>query len=126
MRYWYGDQRRYAYRQTWDLHLGAEYLLDALVPAGLRLRAGLAWEPVPYRILLEGMVPVGDDVEPVYYPAHFDPDRLTYTVGAGLLVQESLTVDAAYAIGSFHREGRDLSEDHTEQRFVLTAGFRLD
>ncbi|MFH1144482.1 MAG: hypothetical protein V1774_08070 [Candidatus Eisenbacteria bacterium] len=127
--------RRPAYKQTWDLHFGAEYLLDALGLAGMRLRAGVAWEPVPYRILqeyqeLEPATPDPDDPPPesipVYYSARFDPDRLSFTVGLGVLLQESVTVDAGLAVGRFQRSGIDLVEEESDQRILVTAAFRLD
>ncbi|MBM3319007.1 MAG: hypothetical protein FJY75_14265 [Candidatus Eisenbacteria bacterium] len=127
LRYESGDRRRLAYRRTWNLHLGAEYLLDAVPSLGMRLRAGLALEPVPYRVLLEE-IGVGDDgyARPLYREADFDPDRLTWTAGLGLLLQQSLTLDLAYARGGFKRSGVLLAEKETEQRLLVSAAFRLN
>lgn len=120
-------RRQMAYRRTWDLHLGGEYLLDGFSSLGVRLRAGVAREPVPYGVMLEA---IGVDDEgyalPVYREAEFSPDRLTWTAGIGLLLQQSLTIDVAYARGSYERTGLSLREKETEQRLLVSAAFRLE
>jgi long-subunit fatty acid transport protein len=137
LRYDDGERRRLAYAPTWDLHLGAEYLLDLAKSVGVRVRGGAAWEPVPYRVLLTDIetAPGGEGtliVTPVYREAHFDPDRFTLTAGLGLLLQGSLTVDIAYAIGSYARVAdalpgtSRLAEDESEQRLILSAALRLE
>jgi long-subunit fatty acid transport protein len=137
LRYDDGERRRLAYAPTWDLHLGAEYLLDLAKSVGVRVRGGAAWEPVPYRVLLTDIetAPGGEGtliVTPVYREARFDPDRFTVTAGLGLLLQSSLTVDIAYAIGSYTRAAdglagaSSLAEDESEQRLTLSAAFRLE
>lgn len=115
--------RQLAYRRTWNLHLGAEYLLDFGNTVPLRLRAGLAHEPVPYRVVFENITEEGD---PVYSKGRFNPDRTYFTVGGGVLLAESLTLDVAYASGSFEREGENLKEQEDERRFLITASFRLN
>jgi hypothetical protein len=115
--------RRFAYDRTWDFHLGAEYLVDLPRLAGLRLRAGWAYEPVPYRVLLEE---IDADGNPVYQPASFDPQRSSFSVGAGILAGESLTLDAAFTYSSWSRAGRHLVEDEAEKRLLVSAAFRLE
>lgn len=117
------------YRRTVDLHLGVEYLLD-LPGVGLRLRAGFAQEPVPYAVVRTA-INTNDpedlyDDEFLYSEADFDPDRRYWTAGLGLLIEESLTVDIAYAAGSFTREGDQLGDDQEDRRLLLTAAFRMD
>jgi len=119
--------RRFAYERTWDLHLGAEYLLDFIPAAGVRLRAGWAYEPLPYRVLFEEMVDtIEDEVVPVYRQAEFDPQRMTWSIGLGVLAGESLTIDAAFTSGAWERTGLHLSEKETERRLLVSAAFRLD
>ena len=118
-----GTKRLLAYERTWNLHLGGEYLLDHFGLAGLRLRAGLAWEPVPYRVLLEDVTEEG---VPVYRSADYDPNLFSVSAGLGVLLAESLTVDAAFAAGKFERSGVDLAEEQTDRRLLITAAFRLD
>jgi hypothetical protein len=119
--------RRFAYERTWDLHLGAEYLLDFVHAAGVRVRAGWASEPIPYRVLLEevDLTPEGAEV-PIYRPVSFDPQRSTWSVGVGVLAGESLTIDAAFTSGSWKRTGLHLSEKETERRVLISAAFRLE
>lgn len=119
--------RRFAYERTWDLHLGAEYLLDFVGSAGVRIRAGWAYEPLPYRVLLEELEDTTEgEVLPVYRPADFDPQRMTWSVGLGVLAGESLTIDAAFTSGSYERTGLLLSEKESERRVLVSAAFRLD
>ncbi|MCK4412125.1 MAG: hypothetical protein KAY32_01140 [Candidatus Eisenbacteria sp.] len=127
MRYYEGDRRQLAYERVWDLHLGAEYLLDVAELPGLRLRAGFAYAPVAYRILLEDLTSDNQGyAAPVYQPADFDPDRYTVSVGLGVLIEQSMTIDVAYAHSEFAREGLNLAEDLSEQRILLSASFRLE
>jgi hypothetical protein len=118
--------RRFAYARTWDLHLGVEYLLDFIQTTGVRVRAGWASEPLPYRVLFEELEDTGGDVIPVYRAAEFDPQRTTWSLGLGVLAGESLTIDAAFTTGSWKRTGLHLSEKETERRLLVTAAFRLD
>jgi long-subunit fatty acid transport protein len=123
MRYQDETGRRLAYQRTWDLHLGAEYLLDLSSATGLRLRAGYAREPVPYRILFEDIT---ETIDPVYCGATFDPDRDFFTFGIGLLIAQSITVDGAFTTGSYRRECGDLVEEEKETRLLFSAAFRLE
>ncbi len=115
--------RQLAYRRTWNLHVGAEYLVDLGNTVPIRLRAGLAHEPVPYRVVFEDITEEGD---PVYSKGRFSPDRSYFTIGGGVLLAESLTLDVAYASGSFERKGETLTEQEEERRLLITASFRLN
>jgi len=127
LRYDTGERRELAYDRVWDLHLGAEYLADWIPSLGLRLRAGVAYEPVPYRVLLEEIeVDAEGYAVPIYRPAEYDPDRLSWTAGIGLLLEDSLTLDLAYVQGGYERTGLDLAEEESLRRLLLTASFRLE
>ncbi len=116
-------RRELAYRRTLDLHLGAEYLVDLSGTGGVRLRAGVAREPDPYDVIFTDISEAG---EPLYFGASHDPERLYFTAGLGVLFEESLTIDAAFATGRFAREGGQLEEEVAERRLLISAGFRLD
>jgi hypothetical protein len=116
-------RRELAYRRTLDLHMGAEYLLDISGGGGLRLRAGVAREPDPYTVVFTDITEPGD---PVYFGAQHDPERLYFTGGVGVLFEESLAIDAAFATGRFAREGGQVKEEVAERRLLVSAGFRLD
>ena len=120
-------QRQQAYRRTWDIHVGAEYLLDLSDELPLRLRAGFAMEPVPYEAVFEDIdfPSPEDEGVPVYSEGTFDPNRRYFTFGAGTLLAQSMTIDIAYATGTFTREGGTLVEKEDERRVMMTAGFRL-
>jgi hypothetical protein len=118
-----GGNRQQAYRRVWDLRVGAEYLLDLSTDLPLRLRAGFAREPLPYRVVFEEIDADGD---PVYSKGRMDPDRSCLTFGAGVLLAQSMTIDLAYATGSFTRKGATLVESEEERRLLVTASFRLN
>ncbi len=96
-----------AYRSTVALNAGAEYQFPG-VP--LRVRGGFYTEPIPYRLIPadpDFFLPAEDPT--VYYFARDYPearivsDRKYWTAGAGILVEESLTLDAAVVHGSWER-----------------------
>jgi len=105
--------REPAYRSGVALHLGAEYQLPS-VP--LRFRAGFFTEPLPYRLIAADtdfeFVPddndpdTFDDTSIIFrdYPvADIASDRKFVTLGAGVLLEEALTLDIAYVHGSWER-----------------------
>ncbi len=103
-----------AYRSVVALNVGAEYQLSSLP---LRVRAGFFTEPLPYKLIAADtdfeFVPddnnsqTTSDASVVYrdYPeARIVSDRKYWTLGAGVLVQEALTLDVAVVHGSWERE----------------------
>jgi len=115
----------FAYRQTLDLHLGFEYLLDRYVGTGLRLRGGFAYEPVPYDILLHTYDPYSSD-DDLWQTADYTTEKTTWSLGLGLLIQSSMTIDLAYATSSYTREIAVLSEDHSENKLLVSMAFRAE
>jgi hypothetical protein len=82
----------------------------------LRVRAGFFTEPLPYRLIAadtdfqfvadDNNPNTTTDVSQVYrdYPvANIVSDRKFWTLGAGVLIQDSLTLDVAYLHGSWER-----------------------
>jgi len=115
--------RQSAYRQTVNVRLGGEVLLSSLLP--IRLRAGYDLEPVPYDVVLFENIAA----QP-YEPAKFERDRHYYTVGAGILLAESLTLDLAYMDGGFKRSGsvtsqQNFLENVKDRRFLASLSLRL-
>jgi len=97
--------RRY-YRDALSYHLGAEYFVRS---ANLNLRAGYYAEPIPFK----------------GYPVIEQPKY--FTVGAGLLIENSATLDLAYVNGSWKREDPSIgsSERYNAQRVLATLSFRI-
>jgi long-subunit fatty acid transport protein len=106
-------QREAAYRSVVAVNAGAEYQFPT-VP--LRVRAGFFTEPIPYKLIAadtdfqfvadDNNPSTTSDVSQVYrdYPvADITSDRKYWTAGAGVLVQDSLTLDVAYLHGSWER-----------------------
>ncbi len=120
--------RREAYRETVELRLGAEYLLSA--PTPIRLRAGYAHMPIPYRLLLTQRVPQAGEISTVYEDANITKDRHYWTVGAGVLLAESLTLDVAYMDGGYTRSGKRTGatvyqEKQKDRRLLASLSMRL-
>jgi len=96
---------------VFNYNVGAEYTLRDL---GLRLRAGFFVQPSPYK---------GD-------PASFD--NKYFTVGAGILTDETIGLDLAYAHGWYKDIGDNYSSDVsrtyqniTEDHFILSGTYRF-
>jgi long-subunit fatty acid transport protein len=122
------QDRSNAYRETVEFKVGAEYLLSA--PAPIRLRAGYAYMPLSYKLLLTQRVPSGGGIDTIYEQANITKERQYWTVGAGVLLAESLTLDLAYMDGGFARTGQIsgpsiYQEDQTDRRFLATLTLRL-
>jgi long-subunit fatty acid transport protein len=121
-----------AYRETVSLRLGVEVLLSTQIP--LRLRAGYAYEPLPYQILLT-QTEIGPFHTPTvrsarYESTVFQSDRQYLTVGAGVLLADSFTLDAAYMHGGFKRSGSESStriyqEEQKDRRVFVSLTMRL-
>jgi long-subunit fatty acid transport protein len=113
---------RSAYRETLELRLGAEYLLA--LPTPVRLRAGYLLQPLAYQLLLTD--------SSRYEDATFDSDRKYFTLGAGVLVGRSVTIDAAYMHGGYERSAIQESaperyrEEITDRRILASVSFRLN
>jgi long-subunit fatty acid transport protein len=115
--------REFAYRETVDLHIGAEYLLS--LPSALRIRAGYAYQPLAYRLLLT------DVMAPRYEEARFDTNRHYLTFGLGMLLGETVTMDLAYIHGGYERSAVEASasryvEEETDRRLLATLSVRVN
>jgi hypothetical protein len=124
-----------AYRETIALRLGGEVLLPTALP--LRLRAGYAYEPLPYQVVLT-QTAIGCPYAPAEYlvrkpryeEASFQQDRQYLTFGGGILLAESFTLDVAYMYGGFERTGTESSstlyrEEQTDGRLLFSLSMRL-
>ncbi len=127
--------RENAYRGTLDVHLGAEYQLPV---HPTRLRVGFSSQPLPYRLQAadidftfvpdDGNANTTDDASFFtrdYPDADITTDRSFITLGAGTLVDETVTLDLAYIHGTYERSGGNISEKWTTNRIVGTATFRF-
>jgi hypothetical protein len=97
------SNREYAYRSVTDLRFGLEYARDLELAAGsrlpLRLRAGYASLPVPYRLIATDVF-LGS-----YRAATFDSDRSTVSAGLGFGLDPNTMLDLAWNRTSFERSG---------------------
>jgi len=121
------DDREYAYRSTHDLRFGVEFA-PARLP--LRLRAGYLHQPLAYRLIATDVFMGSAGV------ARIDSDRRYFTFGAGLQLDPTFRIDAAYLTGGFERSGVSgrpgpadsrpaTSEKVDDSRFLLGATFAI-
>ena len=111
----------YAYKATTSLRLGAEFTVPN---APLRVRAGYFTEPLAFRFMEDYSTP-GQ-----VWEATIDRDGRFFTLGAGLLVEDAFTVDAAWVHGGYEkslpsRSDVDYSEERTSDRIFITTSFRF-
>jgi long-chain fatty acid transport protein len=106
----------YAYEATTSLRMGAEFMFPF---APLRIRGGFFTEPLAYR-LLPDLTNSGD-----IWIAEIDSNGKYVTVGAGLLLEESVTIDAAWVHGGYERSIPNYSEKKTTDKIFVTAGYRF-
>jgi hypothetical protein len=111
----------YAYKATTSLRMGGEFTMPF---APLRVRAGYFTEPLAFRFIQDFSFP-GQ-----VWLASIDSDASYFTLGAGLLVEDSFTVDAAWVHGGYEKSipkasGIDYSEEKTSDRIFITTSFRF-
>jgi hypothetical protein len=109
-------QGEFAYREVLAVRIGAEFTTPQ-VP--LRVRAGFSRDPLPYRLVLT------DVFAGVAEVAEFSPERLAWSVGVGALVEESVTLEAAYSHRWLERSGSAVVEKRREDLLALSAAFRF-
>ncbi|MBN1504402.1 MAG: hypothetical protein JW952_04990 [Candidatus Eisenbacteria bacterium] len=121
---YYGPIRldnEYAYKATTSIRLGAEFTIPN---SPLRVRAGYFTDPVAFRFIEDYSEPGG------VWDATIDQNGRFFTFGAGLLVEDAFTVDAAWVHGGYEkslprRSDIDYSEERTSDRMFVTASFRF-
>ncbi|MGB2768978.1 MAG: outer membrane protein transport protein [Candidatus Zixiibacteriota bacterium] len=87
-------------------NLGAEYLIPSV---GTSLRIGFYHDPLPYK------------------SRWVEKDRNFFTAGVGFLIDEVMTLDVAWAHGSWELHDVDwlLTEKYTTDRIFLSLAYRL-
>jgi long-chain fatty acid transport protein len=109
-------ENMYAYRATTSVRLGAEFMFPF---APLRVRGGFFTEPIAFRLLPD----VTNSGGP--WLASIDSDGKFYTLGAGYLLEESFTIDAAWVHGGYERSIPDYSEKKTTDKIYVSAGYHF-
>ena len=94
------------YTDVLRFHLGAEYHIPRL---GTSLRAGYYQDPLPYK------------------SRWINEDRSFFTAGIGLLIDQVMTLDVAWAHGSWELYDLDLTlaEKYTSNRIFVSVAYRL-
>jgi len=100
---------RKAYRQTVRVRLGAEFMLP-LIEA--KLRAGLMYDPKPYR---PGQTLVEETI----------PDKLYLTTGVGFLLAKRFMLDVALVQGWWERQSDVYKEDVRVSKIFITGAYRF-
>ncbi|MBM3285969.1 MAG: hypothetical protein FJY88_01245 [Candidatus Eisenbacteria bacterium] len=120
-----------AYDETLGIRAGGELLLPTSVPT--RLRIGYMYDPSPYRLVVTTPKIEVDQNNDRYVvrnteEASFEKNRQYLTLGAGVLLRESMTIDLAYMHGGFTRaSGRSgiFKEEESDRRLLASLSFRL-
>lgn len=99
------------YENTLRYHLGAEVALPSLAA---KLRAGYYSDPIPF------VGPRGEDEPEIV----IERDRRFFSVGAGVLIDEVLEVNAAYVFGGYEQREGALTEDVEIGRIFVSAAYR--
>ncbi len=94
------------YTDALRFHLGAEFLIPRI---GTSLRAGFYQNPLPYK------------------SRWIKKDRSFFTAGIGFLIDQVMTLDIAWAHGSWELENftPDLKEKYTTDRIFISVAYRL-
>ncbi len=94
------------YTDALRFHLGAEYLIPKI---GTSLRVGFYQNPLPYK------------------SQWVEKDRNFFTAGIGFLIDQVMTLDIAWAHGSWELWDSDLGlkEKYTTDRIFLSVAYRL-
>lgn len=117
------DDRQYAYRSATDLRVGLEYSRDMAITTDsrlpLRLRAGYAVLPVPYRLVGTDIFLGESDT------ARFAPDRTLLSAGIGLGLDPNTMLDAAWTHTNFERSGQSdagvLTRERVSENSILVG-----
>lgn len=94
------------YRGTVKFSVGGEYYIPK---AGLALRAGYKLDPLPYK-------PEGTEIE---------TERQYITLGIGMIMSGSFTIDVAYVKGFSKVVKENISKKLDTNQIFLSAGFRF-
>jgi long-subunit fatty acid transport protein len=102
------DYFRTNYRGTFQLHTGAEYTIPNI---GLKIRGGYIYDPTPF-------IP---DILSI------DSNRQFLTLGIGMIMDEIISLDLAYIMGTWGDSTTDgiIKKDQTANRIFLSAGYRF-
>jgi len=104
---------RSAYGAETEVHVGAELMFPDMP---IRVRAGYFYDPIPYRLLF---------TDNAYYLAEVEQERDYFTLGAGVILQEALTLDVAYVSGGFVRSAVRTVEDQEQNKLFMAAAYRF-
>ena len=100
------------YKTTTQVRAGAEFIVPN---APLRLRAGYYYDPVPYKLFF---------TDSAYYLADTDEERDYFTLGGGVILEDSLSLDVAFVTGGFVRSAQGATEETNQNRVFISAGYR--
>jgi hypothetical protein len=110
------DTRLPTEREDYASRLGGRAGIEFLLPGlPLRLRGGYAYDPLAYELVLGNR-------------AEYTRQRHVVAAGAGVLVANAFTIDAAVTFASWERTDADfpeVSEERSERRGFLSGAFRF-
>lgn len=112
--------------QVWSYRIGAELRVPR---TSLALRAGYAYQPLPIRGIDEMtyVVETPDEFWLVtdWQLASTVAERRFFTVGAGIVIDRVLVLDAALSMGRFERETYYLGERRETTELIVSGSYRF-
>jgi len=113
-------------KQVWSYRVGAELRVPQTT---LSLRAGYAYQPLPVRGIDE-MTYIEETPDEFWLVTDWQfcnvsNERRFYTFGAGVVIDEALSIDAAMTFGSFERRTLYLTETRDITELVVSGSFRF-
>ncbi|MDD3641837.1 MAG: hypothetical protein PHQ19_00010 [Candidatus Krumholzibacteria bacterium] len=120
------DPRIDVLKQVWSYRIGAELRVPRTT---LSLRAGYAYQPLPVRGIDE-MTYVEETPDEFWLVTDWQlgavtSERRLFTFGAGIVIDRSLSVDAAVTTGRFERETLYLAETRELTELLVSGSFRF-
>ena len=107
------------YEDVVRYHLGVEWQVPNIT---LDLRAGFYSDPLPFVGPRDPDLSPDPQTNPL---TAIERDRRFFTLGAGMLFDEVMQVDAAWTWGSFEQVEGDLAEENALSRLFASASYRF-
>lgn len=107
---------------VWNFYAGAEL---AVPNVPLRLRGGYSYMPLSLSIIEEIVFIENDELVAYVGDAEIVRERHLFSFGAGVLIDRVLTIDAAFAFGSFERDTGYFVDEQKTTEIVLSGTYRF-
>jgi len=107
---------------VWNFYAGAELTVPDLP---LRLRGGYSYMPLSLSTIEEIVFIENDELVAYVGDADIVRERHRFSLGAGVLIDRVLAIDAAFAFGSFERDTGYFVDEQKTTEIVLSGTYRF-